>query len=149
MSVEQPTADAPPDDTPIVLLCHLTAKHGGFPTYAWGDPAPGHAAALRKLHERHRRQHEGLPTDFPPAPGSVDHDHRGDELWAFGSRELLPSTWLKECSALAATWCPVHGDCKCNHPSHLEVGDRWLESANPKCPLHSPSSDHPRKKRHG
>lgn len=142
MSVERPTVDAPPDDTPIVLLCHIAAKHGGFPPYP--PDAPKHDMALRKLHDRHRRQHEGLPVNFP-GPIPCDHDHKGDELWAFGSKELLPSTWMKGCTGLAATWCPIHGDCQCQVPSHLALGDAWLEFSNPTCPLHGQASDHPRK----
>jgi hypothetical protein len=93
MSIEEPTVDVPPDDTPIVLLCHLTAKHGGFPAYAWD--APEHQESLRRLHERHRCQHEGLPSE-PPGPIPCDHDHKGDDLWAFGSKDSLPSTWMKQ-----------------------------------------------------
>ena len=40
-----------------------------------------------------------------------------------------------ECTGLAASWCPVCGDCKCP--------DRELGDINdPDCPLHNNSSDH-------
>jgi hypothetical protein len=138
---ERTTVDAPPDNVPIVLVAHMTAKHGGFPGYAWD--APTHAESLRRLHLRHRTQHEGLRTE-PPGPARIDHDHKGDDLWAFGSKYALPTTWTKQCTGLAAIWCPIHGDCICHIPSHLELGDAWLESSNPACPLHGHTSDHPR-----
>jgi hypothetical protein len=42
-----------------------------------------------------------------------------------------------ECTGLAATWCPNHGDCSC---PPKENGERDLD--DPGCPLHSESSDH-------
>lgn len=42
-----------------------------------------------------------------------------------------------ECTGIAATWCPVHGDCKC--PA-AENGERDLDSED--CPLHCSRSTH-------
>lgn len=44
---------------------------------------------------------------------------------------------LERCTGLAATWCPVHGDCLCESQ---ENGERSLNDAE--CPLHSRHSDH-------
>lgn len=36
------------------------------------------------------------------------------------------------CTGVTASWCPVHGDCRCDPPT--------LDSRL--CPLHAPTSDH-------
>jgi len=41
------------------------------------------------------------------------------------------------CTGIAASWCPIHGDCKC--PTD-ENGERWEEDE--KCPLHGSGSTH-------
>ena len=43
-----------------------------------------------------------------------------------------------ECTGIAASWCPVHGDCRC--PRNKD-GER-IYSSHPKCPLHGPESTH-------
>lgn len=43
----------------------------------------------------------------------------------------------KECSGVAATWCPVHGTCTCGLRPNGEP--TFCDSA---CPLHSSTSDH-------
>lgn len=40
----------------------------------------------------------------------------------------------RECTGLAASWCPIHGDCAC--PERENALDDW------NCPLHSPVSAH-------
>jgi hypothetical protein len=48
------------------------------------------------------------------------------------------------CTGLTATWCPVHGDCKCPHAFYLGESDepqgRTLN--DPQCPLHATTSSH-------
>ena len=41
------------------------------------------------------------------------------------------------CTGVAASWCPVHGDCTC---PRTETGERESESLT--CPLHAPNSLH-------
>lgn len=41
-----------------------------------------------------------------------------------------------ECTGIAASWCPIHGDCTCP--------DREQEKNSDDCPLHGRYSDHPR-----
>ena len=44
---------------------------------------------------------------------------------------------MDECTGLAATWCPVCGDCACSEE------DRALGNLDdPNCPLHAPNSPH-------
>lgn len=57
--------------------------------------------------------------------------------------ELRPLPAPEACTGIAATWCPVHGDCCCpvywlGEAVHRE--ERHLDS--PSCPLHSASSTH-------
>lgn len=42
-----------------------------------------------------------------------------------------------KCTGVTASWCPIHGDCTC---PRKKDGER--EEEDPKCPLHSLSSDH-------
>ena len=44
------------------------------------------------------------------------------------------------CTGIAATWCPVHGDCTCPHCDDNPYADRTLTDES--CPLHSSSSTH-------
>jgi len=46
-----------------------------------------------------------------------------------------------ECTGIAASWCPIHGDCTCDK---YESGERKTEVfAEPTdCPLHSRESTH-------
>ena len=48
------------------------------------------------------------------------------------------------CTGVAAHWCPRCGDCCCpsRFPEHPTNAERTLD--DPDCPLHSPTSDHPR-----
>lgn len=52
----------------------------------------------------------------------------------------------RECTGLAASWCPVHGDCLCPRAPDGEplpsawYGERSLD--DPGCPLHAPGSSH-------
>ena len=48
-------------------------------------------------------------------------------------RALADRKEAKECSGLAASWCPVHGDCSCPTGHQFE----W-----PTCPLHGHESTH-------
>lgn len=41
-----------------------------------------------------------------------------------------------ECTGLAASWCPFHGDCTCPEPED--------EKSDWDCPLHGELSEHPR-----
>lgn len=43
------------------------------------------------------------------------------------------------CTGLAASWCPIHGDCTCPNRAGIE-GSPTLN--DPNCPLHSPMSTH-------
>ena len=45
-----------------------------------------------------------------------------------------------ECTGVAATWCPVHGDCSC--PYDDVIGYDRSEGGAPDCPLHGLSSEH-------
>jgi hypothetical protein len=58
---------------------------------------------------------------------------------------------ITECTGLAATWCPIHGDCTCHIHNEIPqdesqgaVSQRNWDSDmdDPNCPLHSPTSDH-------
>jgi len=50
-----------------------------------------------------------------------------------GEQEATP-----ECTGIAATWCPIHGDCTCR-----PHGDGMADHKDdPTCPLHAPSSPH-------
>ncbi len=49
-----------------------------------------------------------------------------------------PWTEVNQCTGVAASWCPVHGDCECPRD---EDGGAW-ELNDPDCPLHSPESTH-------
>lgn len=40
---------------------------------------------------------------------------------------------VKDCTGVAANWCPIHGDCTCADPDDKNDLD---------CPLHSPDCDH-------
>lgn len=42
-----------------------------------------------------------------------------------------------KCTGITASWCPVHGDCTCPRKIAWE-----REEEDPRCPLHSLSSDH-------
>lgn len=42
------------------------------------------------------------------------------------------------CSGLAASWCPIHGDCKCLREESGQAPS--LDGRD--CPLHGPASDH-------
>lgn len=42
------------------------------------------------------------------------------------------------CTGVAATWCPLHGDCKCPRP----LGDGLDDLNDRDCPLHSAASSH-------
>lgn len=48
------------------------------------------------------------------------------------------------CTGVAATWCPIHGDCECIIPDDPEEPVR-----DDKCSLHSPSSMHAEGPAHG
>lgn len=43
------------------------------------------------------------------------------------------------CTGVAASWCPVHGDCTCPEP---ETPTASKSFDDPSCPLHSSSSSH-------
>jgi hypothetical protein len=43
-----------------------------------------------------------------------------------------------KCAGVSATWCPVHGDCRC--PERDDGMGRTL--TDPGCPLHAPTSSH-------
>lgn len=49
-------------------------------------------------------------------------------------RKLADLIESRECTGLAAAWCPVHGDCSC--PERESAMD------NPHCPLHRAASSH-------
>lgn len=58
-----------------------------------------------------------------------------DELRALADR--IESA---ECTGLAASWCPVHGDCTCPRYEDSSFVDGNLDS--PRCPLHGTDSAH-------
>ena len=43
------------------------------------------------------------------------------------------------CTGVAASWCPVHGDCRCPEPP--DPHER-RDLNHPHCPLHNPTSSH-------
>lgn len=43
----------------------------------------------------------------------------------------------EKCTGVAASWCPIHGDCGCER---WDDGERKEDSAD--CQLHGPESDH-------
>ena len=45
-----------------------------------------------------------------------------------------------DCTGVAARWCPIHGDCECDHSE----GDEYpgVDEDGTPCPLHSPTSTH-------
>ena len=45
---------------------------------------------------------------------------------------------VEQCTGLTATWCPIHGDCRC---PRNEFGDRTFDGSG--CPLHAIDSSHP------
>lgn len=61
---------------------------------------------------------------------------------AAGSEAVLAALAPQVCTGLAATWCPVHGDCLCPPRPAGEgaPGERSLE--DPMCPLHGDASTH-------
>jgi hypothetical protein len=47
------------------------------------------------------------------------------------------------CTGLTATWCPVHGDCRCPHVYYADGDEPQGRTLNdPACPLHAVSSSH-------
>jgi hypothetical protein len=46
------------------------------------------------------------------------------------------------CTGLAATWCPVHGDCACPRADELQ-GHLAGPLNAPACPLHGIAAKHP------
>lgn len=48
---------------------------------------------------------------------------------------------MSECTGLAATWCPVCGDCTCPIDANGERQDE-VYGGNLGCPLHDPTSCH-------
>jgi hypothetical protein len=53
-------------------------------------------------------------------------------------------TEMSVCTGIAATWCPIHGDCTCPfavaHPE--DAGDYSRTWDEPTCPLHGQGSPH-------
>lgn len=60
-----------------------------------------------------------------------------DALRIHGEKATAPNFQRASCSGITATWCPVHGDCRCPIG---ENGERSLDDAG--CPLHSNDSQH-------
>jgi hypothetical protein len=50
---------------------------------------------------------------------------------------------MSVCTGLTAVWCPVHGDCVCPREDNGDI----LSMDDALCPLHSPRSEHPSKRR--
>lgn len=63
---------------------------------------------------------------------SVEGLRSGLRIVVENLRAASPEPEGERCTGLSATWCPIHGDCKC------EGEDR----ASYQCPLHSPTSSH-------
>lgn len=57
-----------------------------------------------------------------------------DELRALADR--IESA---RCTGIAASWCPIHGDCLC---PRNEDGEPESDLNYDGCPLHAPSSSH-------
>lgn len=68
----------------------------------------------------------------------------GHDPHALGDTAECPAL-DQECTGIAATWCPVCGDCTC-----LKYADGERdEYDNASCPLHAPSSAHAGESSHG
>lgn len=78
-----------------------------------------------------RGQHHAL-TMARTAIGAADAA-RSAAVAHLESRTELGELADEDCTGVAATWCPIHGDCACPERA---PGD------HPQCPLHSASSTH-------
>lgn len=90
---------------------------------SWDDPRADPAADL---------------ADWSGAPYGGRRPRGRFALWVGRRRRA-------RCTGIAATWCPVHGNCTCpprypNHPDELIRAERTLDEAA--CPLHGPRSIH-------
>lgn len=59
-----------------------------------------------------------------------------------GRNERVVPTLSETCSGIAATWCPIHGDCTCRQRLKATGVDArmWQRET---CPLHGTTSTHP------
>lgn len=79
----------------------------------------------------------------PWVPALEDCGRGVQEMWLRAAKAALDLLRQEpsRCTGLAATWCPVHGDCTC--PSYGLGGDpEERDLDDPTCPLHSASSTH-------
>lgn len=76
---------------------------------------------------------EAIARGEPLALGHFIHDDPEDEPEENKGQAAVEDG----CSSLAATWCPVHGDCLCP----LDAKGRSAMNGSD-CPLHGPASDH-------
>lgn len=79
----------------------------------------------------------GLPDTAMLRPGRLpDVQPIPDEL-----RRVADAIESRECTGVAARWCPVHGTCAC--PDRVLDGDWHGVGLNdPACPLHASTSSH-------
>lgn len=97
------------------------------------DPHPG-------WDDAHLRSVSHVLTQ-PVPPGRLtrlDSQAQQAQLSPDELRSLADRLEASQCSGLAASWCPVHGDCTC--PTRDADGERSLDGAG--CCLHAPSSGH-------
>lgn len=55
-------------------------------------------------------------------------------------RALADQIESETCTGVAATWCPIHGDCRCPRDKDGGYTEDGLNDAG--CPLHSDESSH-------
>lgn len=96
-----------------------------------------------------RRMENGNVMDYLHEPGrmtATELRHAADirevvDRFMAGEVLSLPPSgrWpVAECTGMAASWCPIHGDCTC------EIDEDTLERTTvaPGCPLHGDDSRH-------
>jgi hypothetical protein len=62
------------------------------------------------------------------------------ELTPAELRALADRIESEECTGIAASWCPIHGDCTCpKDDDERRIDDDWRGS---RCALHGAASSH-------
>lgn len=54
----------------------------------------------------------------------------------------MTNTDERVCTGVAATYCPIHGECVCPPVSDPDPYEHERDLNSPFCPLHSPESAH-------
>lgn len=76
----------------------------------------------------------GSPEEAAAAVVNYIRAHNDELAVLLGYREDVSG-----CTGIAASWCPVHGDCTCP-----DINDETLDDVteDSHCPLHAASSNH-------